>query len=116
MAGRSVSGDVDDAVAARLASLAQAESRTPASLVSQAVDFYTALPEVARRAMRRLDDHATGEERRWLESELVRLFLRADFSLTQRLMVEEVAATLPKSTDEADLEATARDWTAPSKS
>jgi predicted transcriptional regulator len=116
LAGKSVSGDIDEAVAARLATLARSESRTPASVVSQAVDFYAALPESARTALRRLGDHATGDERRWFENELVRLLLRADFSLTQRMMAEEIGPQFAEGADEAGLEAAAREWAAASTS
>lgn len=113
MAGRSVSGYVDETVAARLSAVARAEARTPTSLVGQAISFYTGLPEVARTALSRIERHADGEERRWLESELLRLFMRADFSMTQRLMAAEVLLSFPEGDHEPDLDAAALEWTAP---
>ena len=107
MAGRSVSGYVDETVATRLASLARAEARTPASLVGQATSFYVGLPEAARSAIRRLDQMASREERRHLEAEIVRILLRADFALTQRLMADEVRDALPEGDTEGDVEAAA---------
>lgn len=112
MAGRSVSGYVDDAVAHRLVALARAEERTPASVVGQALSFYVALPEVARGSLRRIEQLGMDGERRWFEAELVRLILRADFGLTQRVMASQIP-NLPTAETEEDLEAASLEWTAP---
>lgn len=113
MAGKSVSGYVDETVATRLAALARAEARTPASVVGQATSFYVRLPEMARSALRRIDHLAADQEKRWLESEMVRLLMRADFAMTQRLLAEEMAAAIPDPMDEEAAEAAALEWTAP---
>ena len=67
MAGRSISGYVDEQIANRLAALAQAEARSPANLVAQAIGFYVGLPEAARVSLRRIETLATPDERNWLQ-------------------------------------------------
>lgn len=114
MAGKSVSGYVDDGTAARLGAVALAEARTPASLVGQATSFYVGLPEVARSALRRIEQAATPDERRWFENELVRLLIRTKFSLTQRVMASEVSKSLPDSDSDADIDAAVTEWLGPS--
>ena len=95
MAGRSVSGYVDEKIASRLTVVARAESRSPANIVGQALGFYVALPETARIAMRRIETLASPEEQRWLQTEFVRLLLKADMRLTQRKMAEEMGKNIP---------------------
>jgi hypothetical protein len=55
MVGRTVSAYVDDATAARIAHLAKTEDRAPAQIGASALRLYASLPEVAHRALRRLD-------------------------------------------------------------
>ena len=50
MAGRSVSGYVDEKVAKRLSDIAQAEARSPANIVGQALGFTCPFPR--RREIR----------------------------------------------------------------
>ena len=111
MAGRSVSGYVDEKIASRLTAVARAESRSPANIVGQALGFYVALPETARTAMRRIETLASPEEQRWLQTEFVRLLLKADMRLTQRKMAEEMGKNIPDATTEEEFERVAVEWT-----
>lgn len=115
MAGRSVSGYVDEGVAARLGVVAHAGARTPAGLVGQATSFYVGLPEVARSALRRIEQTASPEERSWFEGELVRLLLRTNFALTQRVMAAEVAHSLPRGDSDAEIDQAADEWLGPAR-
>ena len=110
MAGRSVSGYVDESVAAKLGAVALAEARTPASLVGQATSFYVGLPEAARSALRRLEQVGTPDERRWFEGEFVRLLLKANLALTQRTMAMQVAHALPEDDSDEALDAATTEW------
>ncbi|KMO33098.1 hypothetical protein VQ02_21855 [Methylobacterium variabile] len=110
MAGRSVSGYVDESVAAKLGAVALAEARTPASLVGQATSFYVGLPEAARSALRRLEQAGTPDERRWFEGEFVRLLLKVNLALTQRTMAMQVAHALPEDDSDEALDAATREW------
>ncbi|GJE81969.1 hypothetical protein [Methylorubrum thiocyanatum] len=110
MAGKSVSGYVDESVAARLGAVAAAEARTPASLVGQATSFYVGLPEMARSALRSLEQSGTPEERRWFEGEFVRLLLKAKFAITQRAMAEQVGPSLPADNSDEAIEAATQEW------
>ena len=111
MAGRSVSGYVDASVAERLCAVAQAESRSAANIVGQALGFYVALPEAARASLRRIETLALPEERQWLQTEFVRLLFKVDMGLTQRKMVAEMGANIPAIADEQDLDKLADEWT-----
>ncbi|WP_187193677.1 MULTISPECIES: hypothetical protein [unclassified Methylobacterium] len=110
MAGRSVSGYVDESVAARLGDVAAAEARTAASLVGQATSFYVGLPEMARSALRTLEQNGTSEERRWVEGEFVRLLLKAKFAISQRAMAQQVGPSLPADDSDEAIEAATQDW------
>ncbi|WP_349368969.1 hypothetical protein [Salinarimonas sp.] len=110
MAGRSVSGYVDEHVADRLQAVAKTEGRTPASLVGQALSLYVSLPETARTSLRRMETLATPEERDWFRGELVRLLLRADMTLTQRRMADELRDALPPADDEEAIADAALAW------
>lgn len=112
MAGRSVSGYVDEKVAERLSEVSRAEARSPANIVGQALGFYVALPEAARVSMRRIERSASPEERRWLQNEFVRLLLKVDMRLTQRKMAEEMGSDIPKATTENELVEASVEWTA----
>ena len=48
-------------------------------------------------------------EQRWLQTEFVRLLLKADMRLTQRKMAEEMGKNIPDAEDE--LEKVAVEWT-----
>ena len=111
MAGRSVSGYVDEKIASGLTSVARAESRSPANIDGQALGFYVALLETARTAMRRIETLASPEEQRWLQTEFVRLLLKADMRLTQRKMAEEMGKNVPDATTEEEFERVAVEWT-----
>lgn len=110
MAGRSVSGYVDESVATRLGDVAAAEARTAASLVGQATSFYVGLPEMARSALRSLEQNGTAEERRWFEGEFVRLLLKTKFAINQRAMAEQVSHSLPRDDSDEAIEAATQDW------
>ena len=45
--------------------------------------------------MRRIETLASPEEQRWLQTEFVRLLLKADMRLTQRKMAEEMGKNIP---------------------
>jgi predicted transcriptional regulator len=105
MAGRSVSGYVDDKVAERLYDVARAEARSPANIVGQALGFYVALPEAARASLRRIETLASPDEMNWFKTEFVRLLFKVDMGLTQRQMAE-----IPSGEDE--IEKAALEWTA----
>jgi predicted transcriptional regulator len=111
MAGRSVSGYVDDKVAERLHDVARAESRSPANIVGQALGFYVALPEAARASLRRIETMASPEEMSWFKTEFVRLLFKVDMGLTQRQMAKEIGANIPNDGAEEELEKAAIDWT-----
>lgn len=110
MAGRSISGYVDEQIADRLQAVARIEGRTPASLVGQALSLYVSLPETARTSLRRMETLATPEERDWFQGELVRLLLRADMSVTQRRMADDLGERLPFGDDEEAIAETALSW------
>ena len=59
--------------------------------------------------MRRIETLASPEEQRWLQTEFVRLLLKADMRLTQRKMAEEMGKNIPDAEDE--LEKVAVEWT-----
>ncbi len=111
MAGRSVSGYVDEKVAKRLYDLAQAESRSPANIVGQALGFYVSLPEAARTSLRRIETMALPDELRWFQTEFVRLLFKADMDLTQRRMAAEIGPGIPDVSTEEELEQASVDWT-----
>lgn len=113
MAGKPVSGYIDEITAKRLSAIAVAEDRTPASLVGHATSFYVGLPEVARSALRRIEKTATAEERRWFEDEFVRLMLKTGFALTQREMTAQIRSPLPQGASDAEIDAAAEEWLAP---
>ncbi|KTS37210.1 hypothetical protein NS228_19510 [Methylobacterium indicum] len=110
MGGRSVSGDVDESVAVKLGAVASADAQTPASIVGRATSFYVNLPEAARSALRRLEQSGTPDERRWFEGELMRLLLKTNFSLTQRMMAAQAAHALPADASDAAIDAAADEW------
>lgn len=112
MAGRSISGYVDEKVAERLNDVAQLESRSPANIVGQAIGFYVALPEAARTALRRIEAMASPEEMRWFQTEFIRLLFKVDMELTQRQMTKEIGADIPDVRTEEDLERASNEWTA----
>ncbi len=111
MAGRSVSGYVDEKVAKRLFEVAKAEARSPANIVGQALGFYVSLPEAARNSLRRLETIASSDELRWFQTECVRLLFKVDMDLTQRRMAEEIGANIPDAGAEANLEQASVEWT-----
>ena len=111
MAGRSVSGYVDEKVAKRLSDVAQAEARSPANIVGQALGFYVSLPEAARNSLRRIETMASPDELRWFQTEFVRLLFKVDMGLTQRRMAEEIGANVPEVSTEEALEQVAVEWT-----
>ena len=110
MAGRTVSGYVEEGVADRLSEIASLEDRKPASIVGQAIGFYVALPEPARTTLRRIEALALPEEKQWLRREFMRLLFKVDMGLTQRRMANEVAPNLPAGDSEEELEQAAVDW------
>lgn len=95
--------------------MAVAEARTPASLVGQATSFYVGLPEAARSMLRRIEHTATAEERRWVETEFVRVLHKASFALTQREMAAQMETPLPDGASDAEIDAAAEKWLAPSR-
>ena len=111
MAGRSISGYVDDKVADRLNDIARIESRSPANIVGQALGFYVALPEAARASLRRIEAMAQPEEMQWFQTEFIRLLFKADMSLTQRQIAKEISATIPNLNSEEELEKASTEWT-----
>jgi predicted transcriptional regulator len=112
MAGRSVSGYVDDKVAERLNDVARMESRSPANIVAQALGFYVALPEAARTSLRRIEATALPQEMQWFQTEFIRLLFKVDMGLTQRQMAKEIGAGIPDVSTEEDLEQASNEWTA----
>jgi hypothetical protein len=113
--GRPISGSIDDALAERLETAAREEGRASDSLVVQAVDLYTGLPEMARSCLRRVETEGSDEEKRRLRADVVRVLLGADMALTQRHMAEEIGRDLPEGDSEADIECAALDWTTPTE-
>lgn len=113
MPGKSISGYVDEVTATRLGAISVAEDRTPASLVGHATSFYVGLPEVARSALRRIEKSATVDERRWFEDEFVRLLLKTGFALTQREIAAQIRNPLPLGASDAEIDAAADEWLAP---
>jgi len=111
MAGRTVSGYVDDRIADRLNALAQAEARSPANIVGQALGFYVALPEAARTSLRRIESMATSDEMRWFQTEFMRLLFKVDMGVTQRKMAKEMGANLPDASTEEEIEKASVEWT-----
>jgi predicted transcriptional regulator len=111
MAGKSVSGYVDERIARRLSEVAQAEARSLANIVGQALGFYVSLPQAARSSLRRIETMATPDELRWFQAEFVRLLFKADMGLTQRQMAKEMAANIPDVGAEEEIEQAAVEWT-----
>jgi predicted transcriptional regulator len=111
MAGRTVSGYVDERVADRLNALAKAESRPQANIVGQALSFYVALPEAARNSLRRIETMASSDELRWFQTEFMRLLFKVDMGVTQRKMAKEMDANIPDTTTEEELEQASVEWT-----
>ena len=110
MAGRTVSGYIDDVVADRLNEIATLEDRKPANVVGQAVNFYVALPESARTSLRRIDALASPDEKQWFRREFMRLLFKVNMGLTQRRMASEIAPNLPAGDSEEELEQAAVNW------
>jgi hypothetical protein len=111
MAGKSVSGYVDEKVAKRLHDVARAEARSPANIVGQALGFYVSLPEAARTSLRRIETLASPDELRWFHSEFVRLLFKVDMDLTIRQMADEMGAKIPEAETDEDIDRVAVEWT-----
>ena len=111
MAGRSVSGYVDEKVADRLDDVARMELRSPADIVGQALGFYVDLPESARSSLRRTEAMASPEELHWFQAEFIRLLLKVDMNMTQRQMAVEVGSNIPDVNNEGELEQSSMGWT-----
>ena len=111
MAGRTVSGYVDEKIADRLNALAQVEARSPANIVGQALGFYVALPETARISLRRIESLASADEIRWFQTEFMRLLFKVDMGVTQRKMSEEMGENLPDARTEEEIERASVEWT-----
>jgi predicted transcriptional regulator len=111
MAGRTVSGYVDDKIADRLNALAQAESRSPANIVGQALRFYVVLPETARNSLRRIETMASSDELLWFQTEFMRLLFKVDMGVTQRKMAKEMGANIPDASTEEEIEQASVEWT-----
>jgi hypothetical protein len=110
--GRPIAGSIDDALVERLENAAREEGRAPDSLVSDAVDLYTGLPETARRSLLRVESEGTEADRARLRAEVMRVLLKADMALTTRQMAAETASYLPEGDSEAEIERAALAWTA----
>jgi|HubBroStandDraft_1064217.scaffolds.fasta_scaffold706704_1 hypothetical protein len=90
MSGRTVSAYVDDATAASIAQIAKIEDRSPAQIGAAAFRLYAALPEVAHRALRRLDAAESPELSRQASNSMTRGLLHVLFDDAENRIVESM--------------------------
>jgi predicted transcriptional regulator len=90
MTGRTVSAYADEATAARIAELAKLEDRSPAQIAAAALRLYVGLPEVAHRALRRLEATESPELIREAQRAITRKVLDVLFDDAERYIVESM--------------------------
>lgn len=100
MSGKTISAYADDMTAARVASMAKTEDRSPAQIAAAALRLYVGLPAEARQALRQIEAMDRPDTLNQTQRAIARVLIDQRYELAhQEMMTQMPAAT--DATEEA---------------
>ncbi len=110
MAGRTISGYVDEGIAQRVERIAEVEERKLSQVTASALGLYALLPQEAHAALRRVEAFGEPEDLARAARQITRVLLDIQYDVAERAMIESMDTSEfgDLDSEEAILEAAAR--------
>lgn len=110
MAGRTISGYVDEGIAQRVERTAEVEERKVSQVTASALGLYALLPQAAHAALRRVEAFGEPEDLARAARQITRVLLDIQYDVAERAVIESMDTSELGDLDseEAILEAAAR--------